>query len=79
MKFPRDVSGNDVIKILSKFGYTITRQHGSHIRLTNKNEKGEHHVTIPNHRTISIGTLSGIVNDVSEFLNVEKEEIISLM
>ena len=36
MKIPRDLTANDVIKMLSKLGYVVTRQKGSHIRLTSK-------------------------------------------
>jgi predicted RNA binding protein YcfA (HicA-like mRNA interferase family) len=48
MKLPRDVSGDDLAKALQTFGYQITRQAGSHLRLTTT-EGGEHHVTIPRH------------------------------
>ena len=42
MKLPRDVSGTDLIKALKKLGYTITRQKGSHVRITTQSN-GEHH------------------------------------
>ena len=48
MRLPRDISGYELAKLLSKYGYTVTRQTGSHIRLTTQ-QKGEHHVTIPAH------------------------------
>ncbi|WP_205685578.1 type II toxin-antitoxin system HicA family toxin [Flavipsychrobacter stenotrophus] len=34
MKIPRDLSGRDLIQRLKLLGYQITRQSGSHIRLT---------------------------------------------
>lgn len=37
MKLPRDLSSDDLIKRLSVLGYEITRQTGSHIRLTTQN------------------------------------------
>jgi predicted RNA binding protein YcfA (HicA-like mRNA interferase family) len=74
MKTPRDLSAHDLIKILVKYGYQITRQKGSHIRLTITSVKGEHHVTIPNHNPLKLGTLSSIVNDVSTFLEINKED-----
>ncbi len=46
MKIPRSISGVTLAKKLEKLGYTITRQTGSHIRLTTK-LSGEHHITIP--------------------------------
>jgi predicted RNA binding protein YcfA (HicA-like mRNA interferase family) len=57
MKLPRDVSGSDLAKALRRLGYQVTRQTGSHLRLTTT-ERGEHHVTIPNHNPLKIGTLS---------------------
>ena len=41
MKLPRDVSGDELAKYLKAFGYTLTRQSGSHLRLTTL-ESGEH-------------------------------------
>jgi len=41
MRIPTDVDGEKLSQLLSKFGYEITRQTGSHIRLTTT-RKGEH-------------------------------------
>lgn len=48
MKLPRDVSGAKLIKALARIGYRVTRQSGSHVRLT-CDQPTQHHVTIPNH------------------------------
>jgi predicted RNA binding protein YcfA (HicA-like mRNA interferase family) len=42
MKIPRDLSGADLAKSLRQLGYTVTRQHGSHLRITTQ-VGGEHH------------------------------------
>jgi predicted RNA binding protein YcfA (HicA-like mRNA interferase family) len=34
MKLPRDMSGDELARLLGEYGYTVTRQTGSHIRLT---------------------------------------------
>ena len=34
MKLPRDLSGDNLAKALCKLGYQVTRQTGSHLRLT---------------------------------------------
>ena len=60
MKLPRDLSGEALAKMLKILGYQPTRQTGSHIRLTTY-QKGEHHVTIPNHHSLRVGTLSNIL------------------
>jgi predicted RNA binding protein YcfA (HicA-like mRNA interferase family) len=48
VRLPRDVSGDDLAKALGELGYRVTRQTGSHFRLTTL-EGGEHHVTVPRH------------------------------
>jgi len=75
-KIPRDISGFELIKILGKhYQYKATRQSGSHIRLTSF-INGEHHITIPNHNSIRVGTLSSILSDIALYLGKSKEEII---
>ena len=74
MKIPRDINGLELSKYLSKLGYVITRQTGSHIRLTTQ-ENGEHHITIPHHNPIRIGTLSAILNDISKHFDLTKTEL----
>ena len=48
MKLPRDLSGMELARLLRAVGYEITRQTGSHLRLTTE-QRGEHQITIPNH------------------------------
>ena len=74
MRLPRDLSGNDLAQALRKLGYQVTRQTGSHIRLTTT-ERGEHHLTIPNHNPLRVGTLSGILADVAEHFELSREEL----
>jgi predicted RNA binding protein YcfA (HicA-like mRNA interferase family) len=74
MKIPRDIDGIVLANKLKKLGYKITRQTGSHLRLSSEN--GEHHVTIPMHSPLKVGTFAAILNDVSSHLNMTKEELI---
>ncbi len=76
MKLPRDVSGDALVRSLRRFGYEITRQTGSHIRLTSKLKGIEHHVTIPAHRQLRIGTLAEILSDVATYLDLSRDELI---
>jgi hypothetical protein len=36
---------------------------------------GEHHITIPNHSPLKVGTLSAIVSDVASHLGQSKEQV----
>ncbi len=75
-RVPRDISGQTLVKLLSRYGYKITRQTGSHIRLTSHAHGKEHHITVPNHDYIKIGTLNSILNDLAYSLGKSKEEVV---
>ena len=76
MRLPRDISGDELAKALRQLGYVATRQTGSHLRLTTS-ERGEHHVTIPRHDPIKIGTLAGILQDVAAHFDVSREQLLT--
>ncbi len=78
MKVPRDLSSTQLIRLLSNFGYEITRQTGSHIRLTTQSN-GQHHVTIPAHDPLKIGTLNAILRNVAEHFGLTKDEFLEQM
>jgi predicted RNA binding protein YcfA (HicA-like mRNA interferase family) len=75
MRLPRDLSGTELVKALSRVGYRVTRQTGSHVRLT-IDQPSQHHVTIPAHDPLKVGTLSGILNDVSRHLKMTRDELL---
>jgi predicted RNA binding protein YcfA (HicA-like mRNA interferase family) len=58
-KLPTDLSGRDLIKALQSIGFVIQRQRGSHIIL--RRESPFARVTVPNHKTLRIGTLRTIL------------------
>jgi predicted RNA binding protein YcfA (HicA-like mRNA interferase family) len=79
MKIPRDLTGEKLAKILSrKLNYNITRQKGSHIRLTTIIPH-EFHITVPNHSPLKIGTLSSILSDIALNHDMSKDALIDLL
>lgn len=74
MKLPREISGTELAGLLKKYGYQISRQTGSHMRLTTL-QHGEHHITIPDHQYLKIGTLSGILSAVADHLQMKKTDL----
>jgi len=76
LKLPRDLSGEDLARALRRYGYELTRQTGSHMRLTSKRKGTEHHVTIPAHARLKIGTLSQILGDVAAYLDLTREQLL---
>ena len=75
MKLPRDLGGEELAVLLRRYGYQVTRQTGSHLRLTTL-KGGEHHVTIPRHKPLRVGTLSVILKDVAQHLGMEREMLV---
>lgn len=74
MKLPRDLSGAQLAKALARIGYSVTRQTGSHLRLTSASPS-EHHVTIPLHDPLRIGTLAAILADVAAHQEISRDEL----
>jgi predicted RNA binding protein YcfA (HicA-like mRNA interferase family) len=72
---PRDLSGTDLAKLLRRYGYEITRQTGSHIRLTSNLRGTQHHITIPAHKDLRLGTLVGVLAEVSAYLKRPRAEL----
>lgn len=67
------LSGKDVVKTLSKIGYKIDHQTGSHIIL--RHEKPPHRrITVPDHKEIAKGTLRAIIRQagltIEEFVRL---------
>jgi predicted RNA binding protein YcfA (HicA-like mRNA interferase family) len=75
VKLPRDLSGADLVKAREKLGYVVTRQTGSHIRLATT-EKGEHHLTVPAHDPIKVGSLNAILKDVANHFELDREMLL---
>lgn len=78
MKLPRDLSGRALARALEVLGYEITRETGSHLRLTTQ-QRGEHHVTIPDHKTLRVGTLAAILAEVAAHFAMERDALVKVL
>lgn len=67
------ISGEDLIRVLGKFGYARVRQKGSHVRLRHPSDPRRKPLTIPLHRSIAFGTLKQILRDAQ----ISVEELIA--
>lgn len=76
MKLPRDLSGEQLIKALERLGYQPTRQSGSHVRLTCASPE-EHHLTVPLHDPLRVGTLAAILADVAAHHRLTRDALIA--
>ena len=67
-KLPRGLSGNEVVRVLGRFGFYTKRQKGSHIVLRRDSPFAQ--VVVPNHRSLDTGTLASILDGAG--LSVEE-------
>jgi len=78
VRLPRDVDGEGLALRLSRLGYEETHRTGSHIRLTTHRD-GTHHITIPAHDPLHVGTLSAIVRDLGVHHRMDREEVLRIL
>ncbi|MCT0231909.1 type II toxin-antitoxin system HicA family toxin [Synechococcus sp. CS-1327] len=76
MRIPRDVNGQLLAERLRRHGYALTRQTGSHRRLSRSSGSQQQHITIPAHKPLRVGTLRQILKDVATQLGCSIEELI---
>ena len=78
MKLPRNISARDLVHALQKLGYSRTRQKGSHIRLTTL-QKGEHHLSVPDHNPLKPGTLAKTFTLVEHHFQITRAELMEIL
>jgi predicted RNA binding protein YcfA (HicA-like mRNA interferase family) len=75
LKLPRDLAGAELASLLRGYGYETSRQTGSHMQLTSGLRGTEHHITIPRHAALQVGTLSAILSDVAAYLETSRAKL----
>lgn len=78
MKLPRDITGQELVHALTRLGYAVDRQTGSHISISTE-RKGKHHVTIPAHSPLKVGTLSAILREVADHAGLSREQLLQIL
>ncbi len=73
MRMLRDLSVAALIRRLERLGYVPSRQTGGHVRLTSR-QRREHHLTVPHHDPLRIGTLSTILTAGATLFGIDREE-----
>lgn len=75
MRLPRDLTGHQLTALLGRhYGYEVVRQSGSHLRLTTT-VAGHHHITVPAHDALRVGTLAAILAEVARHPGVSRTEV----
>ena len=76
MRMPRNLSGMELAALLRRhYGYNLIRQRGSHMRLASTFMGYEHHVSVPRHNPLKVGTLDDIIGNVAEYLEIGQDEL----
>jgi predicted RNA binding protein YcfA (HicA-like mRNA interferase family) len=64
------LSGQEVVRVFASFGWSVSRQRGSHIIMTKEGEIVT--LSIPNHKEVARGTLRSLIRNanltVDEFI-----------
>jgi predicted RNA binding protein YcfA (HicA-like mRNA interferase family) len=74
-RLPRNLSGSELIAALRRMEYQATRQTGSHVRLSCVHPV-RHHVTVPLHDPLRIGTLAAILSDIATHHDLSRETLL---
>ncbi|HKH45538.1 MAG TPA: type II toxin-antitoxin system HicA family toxin [Thermoanaerobaculia bacterium] len=71
-RLPR-ISGAEVIQALSRLGFKVVRQRGSHVVLRKDSASGAVGCAVPLHKELALGTLHGILKQakvsIEELMN----------
>lgn len=69
MPKPKRLSGDDLISILSTFGFDFHSQRGSHVKLRRITDTGHKQtLTVPRHRELDAGTIRAIFRQASRYI-----------
>ena len=76
MKLPRDLSGNDLVKVLCRdWDYRRVHQEGSHIILET-DDPTHQRIAIPAHRSLRMGTLNAILRAVTVHKGIARDALL---
>jgi predicted RNA binding protein YcfA (HicA-like mRNA interferase family) len=67
----KTLSGQDLVKIFSSFGFELKKQKGSHMKLKRLVYGNTETLIVQNDKTIPIGTLKSIFNQASKYISKE--------
>ena len=57
------LSGQEVVRVFKSFGWSVSRQRGSHIIMTKDGEIAT--LSVPNHKEVARGTLRRLIRDAN--------------
>jgi predicted RNA binding protein YcfA (HicA-like mRNA interferase family) len=72
---PRGLSGREFMRLAENLGYRYDRASSSHVIFILE-RSGLHHVCIPDHKELSLGTLNDLLNSMAQQLRITKSELV---
>ncbi len=75
-KLPAKVSGQRVLKLLTKLGYTITNRKGSHFILMLDEDDPSTVITVVMHKNLKKGTLSNVIKKNEKLTGMTRDEFL---
>lgn len=72
MAKPKNLSGNDVIAVLRRFGFAQFSQRGSHVKLRRETPSGRQTLTVPIHKELDKGTLRALFRQACRYIPKNK-------
>ena len=66
------LSGAEGVQILSRFGFRVHSQRGSHIKLRREGAAGKKILTVPNHQQLDTGTCKAILRQATQYIPEEQ-------
>ena len=75
MRLPVMFPGNALPMLFVRWVMSRPDRLGDHVRLTTQ-QHGEHHVSIPLHDSLRVGTLAAILADVGQHFSLSREELL---
>jgi predicted RNA binding protein YcfA (HicA-like mRNA interferase family) len=73
VKLPKDVSGQELVKVLLRVGFVVNRQRGSHIVLRRGNPYTR--VVVPDHKQVRPGILRQILTEAGLTMEQREEQM----
>lgn len=68
----RNLSGDDIISIFQKFGFTLSFSKGSHCKLSRMVGGEKQVIVIPRHASVAKGTIKSIYRKATPYIGEEK-------
>ncbi|MDP3745873.1 MAG: type II toxin-antitoxin system HicA family toxin [Phenylobacterium sp.] len=68
----RNLSGDDIVSIFEKFGFTLSFSKGSHCKLSRIVSGEKQVIVVPRHASVAKGTIKSIYRKATVYLGEEK-------